>query len=240
MKPEPDKTPRSNRTLEYYFAAIMEMIVKLYLQCIPEHDRNYFMESIYEPLKAANVSGDTVLSNFFKAGGTNLGKGDATLLGCVYCIQSGWARIDGQMELAWSYLMEAQQYVAVAIAEDVSEPHLAKVLDLARTEAKRNAAQESVAVSVQPWRETKLEAMRLIQEEAQGGKRWISAEQAAVEILDDLKNFLKTRQSKKPKDFWAKMPEKTVAGWLREMPNASTLFRDDNSHIDANGKNNVY
>lgn len=239
MKPEPDKTPRSNRTLEYYFAEIMETVVNLYLQCMPEHDRDYFMELIYEPLKAANVSGDTVLRNFSKAGGTKLGKGDATLLGCVYCIQSGWARLDGQLELAWSYLMEAQQYVATAIAEDVSEPHLAKVLDLARTEAKSNAAKESVAVSVQPWRETKLEAMRLIQEEAQSGRRWISAEQAAVEILDDLTEFLKTRQSKKPKEFWAQTPAKTVAGWLREMPNAGILFDDHNSHVDASGQNNV-
>lgn len=232
MMPKSEKTSRSDRTLEYYFAAIMESVVTTYLLCAPEHDRDSFMQLIYEPLKVANVSGDVVLSNFSKAGGTRLGKGDATLLACIYCIQSGWARVDGQYDAAWSHLMEAQRYIAVAVAEDVSEPQLAKVLDRARTEAKSKAAKESVAVSVRPWREAKLEAFRLIEEMAQSGRQWIDAEQAAIEILEPLKEFLKTRESRTPKRFWTKTPEKTIAGWLNEMPNANILFGDHPSPHD--------
>lgn len=230
MKPTLNKMPRAERTLEYYFAEIMESVIDIYLLCVPEHDRASFMTLIYEPLKEIELSGDAVLRYFYEAGVTQLGKGDLTLLACIYCLQSGWARVDGQIELAWSYLMEAQLYIAMSTAADISEPQLAKILDLARTEAKSKAAKESVAVSVNPWRETKQEAIRLIEEKARNGQRWASEEKAALEILDDVKKFLKTRQSKKQKNFWTNAPEKTVATWLRRMSNAGSLFGDHNDN----------
>lgn len=225
MKPTLNKTPRSERTLEYYFAEIMESVILLNK---PDHDRASFMRLIYEPLQECELSGDDVLRYFYEAGGTQLGKCDMALLACIYCVQSGWARLSGQNELAWSYLMEAQLYVAMSTVADFSEPQLAKILDLARTEAKRKAAKESVAVSVKPWQETKQEAIRLIEESAQNGQRWASAELAAWEILGHLRAFLKMRSSKKQKAFWTKTPEKTVANWLRGMSNAGSLFGDHN------------
>lgn len=224
MKPTLNKTPRSERTLEYYFAEIMESVINVFLLNIPDQDRASFMRLIYEPLKECELSGDDVLRYFYEAGETQLGKGDMALLACIYCVQSGWARAGGQNERAWSYLMEAQLYVAMSSVADFSEPQLAKILDLARAEAKSKAAKESVAVSVKPWRETRQEAIRLIEERARNGQRWASAEQAALEILGDLREFLKTRQSKKQKDFWTNTPEKTVALWLRRMSNAGSLF----------------
>lgn len=224
MKPTLNKTLRSERTLEYYFNEIIELVIDLFLLCEPDHNRTSFMRDIYAPLKEARLCGNDVLFHFYEGGGTQLGKGDMTLLACIYCLQSATARLEGRNELAWSYLMEAQQYVSLATAADVSEMQLAKILDLARTQARRKAAQENVAFSVEPWRQTKEEAIRLIEEKARNGQRWESAEQAAIEILEDLKEFLKTRPSKKPKNFWSAAPEKTVAQWLCSMPKAKMLF----------------
>ncbi len=232
MKPTLNGTPRAERTLDYYFDQIMNSVVEMYLLCVPEHDIDTFKEVIYEPLKALEVSGDLVMRYFAEAGGTSLGKGDATLLTCIYCIQSKWANVDGHVDLAWSYIMRAQRYITMAIAEDVSEPQLAKVLDIARTEAKTNAARESVTVSVQPWWETKQEAFRLIREEAGKGRRWPNAGIAALEILASLKEFLKTREAKKRKAFTSQTPESTVEEWLLEMPEADILFGVHTENID--------
>jgi hypothetical protein len=224
MKPTLPKTPRSERTLDYYFCQIMDAVVTTYLLCAPEFDEDTFKSRVFEPLYQINVSGDSILCYFSEAGGTKLLKGEATLLACIYCIQSKWAQKDKSDELAWSFIMEAQKYISMAISEDVSEPQLAKILDLARTEAKSTAAKKSVSVSVQPWRAVKSEAIRLIDEKAQSGQRWNHEEQAALEILDDLREFLKKYPAKSSKNFWSNTPEKTVAGWLRAMPNAKLLF----------------
>ena len=229
MRSAISKIPRSERTLDYYFCLIMDDIVEMYLMCVPELNRDSFKRLVYQPLSEINISGDDVILYFREAGERKLLKGDATLLACIYCIQSRWTASAGHEILAWSYMMEAQKYIAMAITEDASEPQLAKVLDFARTEAKSKAAMASVAVSVQPWRETKLEALRLIEEKALNGQRWDNAEQAAVEILDDLREFLKAHSVKKPKDFWSSTPEKTVAHWLRQMSNAGNLFRNNNA-----------
>lgn len=218
------KKPRAERTLEYYFGEIMEAAISMFLVCVPEYDRDRFIKEFYEPLKNIRVSGDSIMHYFSQEGGSKLGKGDAALTACIYCIESGWARVEGLTELAWVKLMDAQRFIAFAVAEDVSEPQLAKILDLARTEAKKNAAKESVAVSVQPWREANQEALRLIREKARDGRRWEHAEQAALEILDSVSEFLKSRESKSPKRFWTDAPEKTIARWLLEMPEAAVIF----------------
>jgi hypothetical protein len=226
MKPMLDKTPRSERTLEYYFDDIMNTVVKVFLLCVPKHDQESFISEVYEPLKALRVSGDEVVRNFNQAGGTQLGKADMSLLACIYAIESRWAGREGKDEQAWALLMEAQHYISMSVAADVSEPQLAWVLDMARTEAKHKAAQDSAAVATQAWRETRQEAFRLIEERVQDGRSWDSAEQAATEILDELKTFLQTRPSRKRRNFLTTTPEKTVADWLRQMPNAGSLFND--------------
>jgi hypothetical protein len=224
MKPSLPKTPRSERTLDYYFSQIMDAVVKTYLLCEPGLDEDTFKSRIFDPLQKINVSGDSILRHYSEAGGTKLLKGEATLLACIYCIQSKWAQTDGCDELAWSYIMDAQKHISIAITEDVSEPQLARILDFVRTEAKSTAAKKSVAVSVQPWRAVRSEAFRLIDEKAQRGQRWEDVDKAALEILDELRDFLKKHPGKKSKNFWSNTPEKTVSGWLREMPDAKFLF----------------
>ena len=224
VTPKMNTRPRAERTIEYYCAEITAKALAILTLCIPEEDRDKFMRDIYEPLKYIRVSGDVLTHHFYREPGSKLSKCEAALTACIYCIESDWARVEGQVELAWVKLMDAQHFFALVLAEDVSEPQLAKILDFARTQAKSNAAQESVAVSVQPWRETKEEAVRLIREKAQCGQRWEDVEQAALEIVNAVSEFLKSRQSKSTKRFWTLTPEKTIAGWLLEMPDAEVLF----------------
>ena len=224
MESKLDQTPRIERTLEYYFAEIMETAISVFLTCIPELGRDRFIKDVYIPIHESRVAGADVLSIFHQSGRSVLGKGDLTLLACVFCSESKLAKDEGNDELSWRYLLEAQRYVVMAAAEDQAETQLAKLLDFVRTQVKAKAARENVARSVSVWWETQQEAVRLVQCGLRGSKKWASIEEAARDILPELRQFLESRPSKKRRNFTAATPERTIASWLRSDPEVRILF----------------
>lgn len=211
----PHASGRAARTLEYLFADIMEKLIEIFLECAPDQDKAAFMENIYEKMRLGRARGDQIERDCKARNDGKLSRVDLMLISCTYCIQSGQARHDKAADLAWAYLMDAQFYLGMARAADVSEPQVANFLQVVSSEALTAEARKNVTISVDPWHKAKAEAIRLVRQQGAAGKRWDTFDAAAEEIAVHIRAYVtKLRATKK--FMGDEQSVSTISRWLNE------------------------
>lgn len=213
--------PREERTPQYLCASVLEELIEVFLFCSPESDRDLFMQNIYHPTRRENAGGDAMVKFWKDKNEGKLHLSHLIQISCAYCVQA--ANAMDKQDLAKSYLMDAHLYLGMARAGMTSNPQVADLRDFVAKEALAANARHSVSVSVDPWRKTKEEAMRLIRESAKAGCQWTTPSEAAKTVAEDVEKFLSTLEPRKR--FQGRQQRDVKIGqWLREMPEAFELF----------------
>lgn len=213
--------PRECQTPQYLCAVVLEQLVQVFLFCSPQSNREVFIQEIYQPLRLANIDGDT-LARYWKD--HNNGKfhlAHIIQICCAFCVQA--SRVMSNHDLAMSYIVDAHLYLGMATAGMASAPQIEHLQNEVAKNALSTNARKCVAVSVDPWHKTKAEAERLIRALAATGTRWTTPTEAARVIGNDVEQFL---QALKVGKRFQGTPQRDVciADWLREMPEAAEFF----------------
>lgn len=176
--------PRDQKTLEFYLDKLLPInLSQAYLSITTGQTVTDFYESVLIPMAVGHVFGDELVERGYesKEGVTTY---DILMIACGYLTEAKVAQASGDRRSAWSAAMEAMAYCASTknaanYVNGVSDTIAAEV-----EQAVATAAAKAAAVRAARHKEVGAAAVRMIKEQGESGKTWISASAAAVEIID--------------------------------------------------------
>jgi hypothetical protein len=157
------------------------------------------------------------------------------IVSCAYCLRAMRASKAGNQELAWSYMADARYWCGVSI----SSKGIAGAQELTR----RQATDEALVKQGQSGADARNETYNLLrqyvyEQARKPGKSWQSRSYAAEVISKAALTYIREekasaeaegRPSKLPLPRSEQGFKRTVDSWLRDMPDALSLFPAKNS-----------
>ncbi len=221
---------RDKMTLEFFGDITLLNLGSFYLHDQLGKNKDSFLKEIFEPMASnPDTSGEgyfnLMVSKQENDKSASL-KYAAMLISCAYVVEAGRARERNDRECAWSYMADARYWCGVAISSKGLEKAKAETISATQKNTSRKANEASKLSN----KKSKEEAFRLITEKWEHGKRWTTSRRAAGEIMKDVQVFAETLG----KRYTNTQAQTTISGWLKEMPNAKSLFpKDKASKMDS-------
>ena len=214
------RQPRKELTLEMLAHLTLLNLSSYYLEANPEKSQEDFIQEFLNPIgNDDSATGDSFLEQFKHIQETDKSanlKHASMVISLAYCLQSMQAYKTNERELAWSYMADARYWCGVTLASKGIEDARQKTIVATKKDTSKNANEASHAKD----RQVKEEAFKLAREKCPKNKKWPSRLAAAGKIESDVQEY-----AEKIKNPLSKTRAKaTISGWLREMPDAASLF----------------
>lgn len=226
----PDRPPRDELGLERFFSLTLGNISNCYVALNPGRQLVDFIPDILTVVGARDdPSAETPLEIIMQfASPADKAKGEdaiasspngALIVSCTYCLRAMRAMKSGELDLAWSYMADARYWSGVAICgkgiADARELASAEISTEVLAAKARSGAQARNA-AYGPVRERAYQLAR----ERRPASGWRSRSHAVKVISNEAHQFsLVNGPALKEESL-----SKTLDGWLKDMPDASTLF----------------
>lgn len=145
----------------------------------------------------------------------------AMIIACAYCVDVSRLLSKEKRELAWQSMSEARYWCGVTLASRGLDEARSATISATRKHTGKKAAAKRIE---DQFAETKNKAFQLTRELCPSG-RWQSRRQATLAIKDKVIAFSNEsgRQKLAPTDSGG---QKTIYGWLAEMPDAQQYFQN--------------
>lgn len=191
-------------------------------QLVPDKGQDGFAAEFFRPMSAdTSINGEQFRAEFVKlahsATPVDL-RFAAMTVACAYCVDVSRLLAQGERELAWWSMSEARYWCGVTLSSRGIEAARTTTITATIRETGRKAANAGVARRLSA---TKEEAFRLARESRPQEKGWRSRRQAMLAIKDRVVAFSGQEGRQQITKTGA---EKTIYGWLAEMPDADVLF----------------
>jgi hypothetical protein len=191
-------------------------------QLVPDKGHDGFAAEFFRPMSAdASINGEQFRGEFVKLGqsGTPVDLRFAAMtVACAYCVDVSRLLAQGERELAWWSMSEARYWCGVTLSSRGIEAARMTTITATISGTGRKSANAGVARRLSA---TKEEAFRLARECRPQEKGWKSRRQAMLAIKDRVVAFSGHEGRQQITKTGA---EKTIYGWLAEMPDADVLF----------------
>ncbi|VBD30883.1 hypothetical protein [Burkholderia pseudomallei] len=137
---------------------------------------------------------------------------------CAYCRRAALANMHGSRELAWIYLSEASYWCGVTLAQKgIEQAYRQTVTEVTAQTKKKTASAGGIKTAEKYWKAVIDYAYKLIMEEGEDvGTKGMSPNKAALAITELVLKFARENGIEMSDD----RADKTIADWLRKMPDA--------------------
>ena len=217
----PDNLDKSEGidSLESLASYTLEDNYQYYLLGNPSASREDFKTKVMNVIIQGDFTGDQALKDFQeKYAAKKVINCDLApiYISCAYCYQCKKALESNDRESAWAAMAEARFWVGVMKHRGSIQSELEFIVKESKSWAARQAA---IVRSNARYGDIKEEAYRLVRER-RPASGWPSRRNAAMNIEADILVFAKF----KGKALSVEQAHTTIDGWLKDMPEASTLF----------------
>lgn len=221
-KVTPSENVDPNLLINELRAQTLGELAHFFWQLEPEKGQDGFATEFFHPMSAdPSINGERFRAEFVKVAESGEPvdlRFAAMTIACAYCVDATRLLTQGERELAWWSMSEARYWCGVTLASRGVEPARLETIAATRKATGKKAAIAGVS---QRLAATKEEAFRLARELRPHENGWRSRRQAMFAIKDRVVAFSGQEGRQKLTETGA---EKTIYGWLAEMPDADILF----------------
>jgi|GEM_PF-2394316 len=222
-------------TLEEFGLRTLTRLAGFYLDANPEkNEKNFEDEFINSMLADDNLSADNILSDVNKSIASNKPlnlKFAPIILSCAYCVQAIKAHKKNERELAWAYMVDANYWCGVTLAGQGLEAAREHTIHATR----KYTAQKGGTARADKFKDLKEEVFKLARDKRPPEKGWRSR----LAATNSIKAAVLAIAEEKKCALSAQQVEKTIYGWLKEMPDAKALFQHTKLDKQDNKVNNA-
>lgn len=183
-----------------------------------------FLENFYDPLAAIeDISGRAYIQKFIYAPAETIEtnpKHIAMTISCAYSMQAVRAYANNNIEPAYLYLAEARYWCGAMNATSRIE----QLREAAIVGTRKAVSSHANKVRNEGFAKMRVEAFRLAKEKCPIGK-WTSRLNAAENIKDLVVKFGLELKEGERKHLTPTRAAKTIADWLKQMPDADKFFQ---------------